>query len=329
MASRPRGRLNVLCGQVLSPNRTAAALANLEDSSNPAVINALDLAPQKHVGLNLNEPGRESQDYKNPSEDVGSVKLFENDRIRVWDMCVDWNGPSGELFSGGNTGFHKHVHDYIFLQIGDGLCTTDVVDPKTGELQPRATPDQQKVASVKNKSCTMRRASPEAPAIHRLWNASTDTNYRQILIEFLETQPKHTEDEVKALFTQAHEKGYSTDVGSKLLYENERCRVWDLSLEPHSGEDLPFHAHVLDYFFVATCGGPNSPGTGEHGLRGWAGPAGIEHLPQNVNLVSTDRELVWHDVSQPFSAEDGRPSKVDKVWNHLDVPYCSFIVEFK
>ncbi len=42
-------------------------------------------------------------------------------------------------------------------------------------------------------------------------------------------------------------------VGSRLLYENERVRVWDITLEP--GERLPFHCHRTSYFYRCESGG--------------------------------------------------------------------------
>ena len=38
------------------------------------------------------------------------------------------------------------------------------------------------------------------------------------------------------------------EVGTKLLLENGRVRIWDLDLQP--GERLPFHCHATPYFFV-------------------------------------------------------------------------------
>lgn len=38
-------------------------------------------------------------------------------------------------------------------------------------------------------------------------------------------------------------------VGSRLLSESDRVRVWSLQLAP--GERMPFHKHVLDYFWTA------------------------------------------------------------------------------
>jgi hypothetical protein len=54
------------------------------------------------------------------------------------------------------------------------------------------------------------------------------------------------------------------EVGTRLLFENERVRVWDLALAP--GESLEKHIHRTDYFFVVESGGlirfadPDNPG---------------------------------------------------------------------
>ena len=37
-------------------------------------------------------------------------------------------------------------------------------------------------------------------------------------------------------------------VGARLLFENDRVRVWDLRLEP--GEQTPFHRHSTDFLYV-------------------------------------------------------------------------------
>lgn len=42
-------------------------------------------------------------------------------------------------------------------------------------------------------------------------------------------------------------------VGTHLLSENERARVWIIRLKP--GERIGFHRHVLDYFWSAVTGG--------------------------------------------------------------------------
>jgi beta-alanine degradation protein BauB len=42
-------------------------------------------------------------------------------------------------------------------------------------------------------------------------------------------------------------------VGTRLLFENERVRVWEIRLEP--GERAPFHRHALPYFWSCVEGG--------------------------------------------------------------------------
>ena len=45
----------------------------------------------------------------------------------------------------------------------------------------------------------------------------------------------------------------NTQVGSRLLFENDRIRVWDITLAP--GERLPFHRHRTSYFYRCEAGG--------------------------------------------------------------------------
>lgn len=57
-------------------------------------------------------------------------------------------------------------------------------------------------------------------------------------------------DELKADFA-AH--AYDGNVGSRLLSQNERVRVWEIRLAP--GERWHAHRHVLDYFWTAVSAG--------------------------------------------------------------------------
>lgn len=43
------------------------------------------------------------------------------------------------------------------------------------------------------------------------------------------------------------------EVGTKLIFENERVRVWEFTLEP--GQTIPAHFHGNDYFFYPIEGG--------------------------------------------------------------------------
>ena len=48
---------------------------------------------------------------KTISAEVGTKLLFENERVRVWDL---------QLAPGQSTGLHRHEHDYLYVVIGDG-----------------------------------------------------------------------------------------------------------------------------------------------------------------------------------------------------------------
>jgi beta-alanine degradation protein BauB len=43
------------------------------------------------------------------------------------------------------------------------------------------------------------------------------------------------------------------DVGTSLVFSNERVKVWEVRLRP--GERAPFHAHTRDYFWTVVDGG--------------------------------------------------------------------------
>jgi beta-alanine degradation protein BauB len=45
----------------------------------------------------------------------------------------------------------------------------------------------------------------------------------------------------------------NTDVGTRLWFENDRIRVWEVRLQP--GERGPFHAHTRRYFWTVVDGG--------------------------------------------------------------------------
>jgi len=53
------------------------------------------------------------------SESVGTRLLFENERVRVWDLV---------LAPGESTGVHRHTCDYLYVVIGDGTLQTRYAD---------------------------------------------------------------------------------------------------------------------------------------------------------------------------------------------------------
>lgn len=57
----------------------------------------------------------------------------------------------------------------------------------------------------------------------------------------------------EALRAEFTERAGVGQVGSHLVSESDRVRVWHLSLKP--GERIRFHTHVLDYFWTAMTGG--------------------------------------------------------------------------
>lgn len=63
------------------------------------------------------------------------------------------------------------------------------------------------------------------------------------------TGPHWTPDLIAEL-KSAHTSG---QVGSTMVSESPRSRVWLIEMQP--GDRLPFHTHVLDYFWVATTAG--------------------------------------------------------------------------
>lgn len=54
-------------------------------------------------------------------------------------------------------------------------------------------------------------------------------------------------------------------VGSRLLSQNERTRIWEIRLQP--GERWHFHRHVLDYFWTAITGGRGRQHTHDGTIR--------------------------------------------------------------
>ena len=64
------------------------------------------------------------------SEDIGSKLLFENDRVKVWDLT---------LAPGEGTGKHRHTNDYLYVVIGGGHL--QAVDAEGNKSEPRPMDD--------------------------------------------------------------------------------------------------------------------------------------------------------------------------------------------
>lgn len=75
-------------------------------------------------------------------------------------------------------------------------------------------------------------------------------------------------------------------VGTRLLLENDRVKVWEIVLAP--GERAPFHRHVHPYFYVcAQPGRVRTRFTNGHYVEGdeeAGGVAFMEHSPDNPGI---------------------------------------------
>lgn len=69
-------------------------------------------------------------------------------------------------------------------------------------------------------------------------------------------------EEIKREF---EEHAYDGAVGSRLLSENERVRVWEIRLAP--GQRWHAHRHVLDYFWTAVTPGRSRQHTSDGATR--------------------------------------------------------------
>ena len=102
--------------------------------------------------------------------DIATTKLFENDRVIVWEMLLQ---------PGENTGVHTHEHDYVIHVIeGSTLNATDAKGVSAGdfELETGSTA----WVSVKGDEVIM--GDIRAPATHDATNVGSN-RYREILVE--------------------------------------------------------------------------------------------------------------------------------------------------
>lgn len=108
---------------------------------------------------------------------VGTEKVFENDRIIVWNL---------DLEPGEDSGFHTHHLDYV-VRILSG-STLEVYGPK-GELLDTIELEAGSATSFQvegDKIVTDRPGYPEVPATHKARNIG-ETTFREVLVEFKKT----------------------------------------------------------------------------------------------------------------------------------------------
>ena len=102
-------------------------------------------------------------------------------------------------------------------------------------------------------------------------------------------------------------------VGQDLLSENEQVRVWRISIAP--GERVPFHRHVLNYFWVAITSGNSRSrqATGETGDMSYdAGTVRFYEFGRGEFMLHDlenigDTELIFTTVEFKNSQNDPLP----------------------
>jgi len=99
------------------------------------------------------------------SSKVGTKLLFENERVRVWDL---------RLNPGEGTGLHRHESDYLYVVIGDGLLQR--VDPDGTRVTPKQMQDGDVVFRAVGDDC-----------VHEAVNAG-ETPWRNIVVELKDQQ---------------------------------------------------------------------------------------------------------------------------------------------
>jgi hypothetical protein len=80
------------------------------------------------------------------------------------------------------------------------------------------------------------------------------------------------------------------EVGSKLLFENDEVRVWDITLAP--GERLPFHCHRTSYFYRCESAGVSRVRTHEGAVATYD-----SHLDEVTFHEIGPADTVIHDLT--------------------------------
>ena len=91
---------------------------------------------------------------------VGTRLLFENERVRVWDL---------QLAPGESTGVHRHERDYLYVVIGDGRLQAADADGERREASDM-------------KDGEVRFNEVDGEAVHEAFNVG-DGSWRNIIVE--------------------------------------------------------------------------------------------------------------------------------------------------
>lgn len=95
-------------------------------------------------------------------------------------------------------------------------------------------------------------------------------------------------------------------VGTRLMFENERIRVWDLALAP--GEALEAHVHRRDFCFIVVQGGQ------------------LQHVHPTDPHQTQD---VQYEADQVVFLKAGEGLVHHKLVNVGEKPYRNFVIELK
>ena len=99
----------------------------------------------------------------------------------------------------------------------------------------------------------------------------------------------------------------SDQVGTRLLFENGRIRLWELAVAP--GETLPEHLHTLDYCYFVEQGGL------------------LRFLDPDSAAGYRDAQFVDNHVAYVPVSEAGR---IDRTLTNVgDAPHRNYIIELK
>ena len=112
----------------------------------------------------------------------------------------------------------------------------------------------------------------------------------------LTTEKTGFEDWTPELRAELGTHGANPRVGTRLLLEDARMRVWEIRLAP--GERLAFHRHVLDYFWTCVSGGDAISRDGEGNTKGRR-----YGVAETRALSFGEGESMIHDLSNAGNAD--------------------------
>lgn len=110
--------------------------------------------------VTYNKNGGSMSGEKEISEEAGTRLLFENERVRVWDLRLE---------PGQSTGLHRHKEDYLYVVIGDG------------KLQA-AGEDGERWEAMEMKDGDVRYRELDGEDVHEAFNVG-DEPWRNIIVE--------------------------------------------------------------------------------------------------------------------------------------------------